>query len=164
MSFVTGVGGLSAYWTRRSSLGLAAGLGVAATFGLGGWWIRSASPEKHEMAHQMCLISSVLFGGAMGYRAGSNPYVGPGGSMLAALGGVSSAYHLAKFLEWRAYEQHRITEAERLLRNYQAKHPDTAPHPAEAHELAQSHQQPGPFASHGRPHYERRRPVPPGGF
>ena len=102
------------------------------------------------MAHQMCLISSVLFGGAMGYRAGSNPYaseaagaggpigrraasasvgsawqrasaaaahvlssllsvvclpslfslqVGPGGSMLAALGGVSSAYHLAKFLE-----------------------------------------------------------------
>lgn len=32
-------------------------------------------PEKHELAHQTCLIASVLFGGAMGYRAGSNPYV-----------------------------------------------------------------------------------------
>ncbi len=25
--------------------------------------------------------------------------------MLAGLGGVSSAYHLTKFLEWRNYEQ-----------------------------------------------------------
>jgi hypothetical protein len=39
--------------------------------------------------------------------------------MLAALGGVSSAYHLKKMLEWRAYEQSRVLEAERLLRDYQ---------------------------------------------
>lgn len=122
-SLVTSVGGLAAYWTRRSTLGMASGLGVGAAFALGGWWIqRSADPDRHELAHQVrtglaprwcavrrrgsggvllcvdaappcctpppllpthtwgpclqiCLISSVLFGGAMGYRAGSNPYV-----------------------------------------------------------------------------------------
>ncbi|KAI7840835.1 hypothetical protein COHA_005481 [Chlorella ohadii] len=98
MGFVTSVGGLSAYWTRRSTLGLATGLGVGAAFAVGAWWIETNDPEKHELAHQTCLIASVLFGGAMGYRAGSNPYVGPGGTMLAALGGVSSAYHLKKML------------------------------------------------------------------
>lgn len=37
--------------------------------------LQGGSPDRHEYAHQICLISSVLFGGAMGYRAGSNPYV-----------------------------------------------------------------------------------------
>lgn len=41
--------------------------------------------------------------------------------MLAALGGVSSAYHLTKMLEWRSYEQLRVEEAERLLRQYQVQ-------------------------------------------
>lgn len=96
----------------------------------------SNQPEKHEIAHQMCLLASVLFSvsgtvagrlasgtlppassaGAMGYRAGSNPYTGPGGTMLAALGGVSAAYHLVKFTEFRNYEMARVTAAEQVLR------------------------------------------------
>lgn len=111
MSFVTSIGGLAAYWTRRSTLGMASGLGVGAAFALGGYWIQvcllcqhctcglvrgvvrgaegarqwwhpncscrrragappsfpsadqTSDPERHEMAHQMCLIASVLFGG-----------------------------------------------------------------------------------------------------
>lgn len=104
---------------------------------------------SHETAHQACLIGSLMFTGAMSYRAGgvrnamqgctfpprqpqnhmqptplaishsgSNPYAGPGGVMLAALGGVSSLYHLDKMLEWRKWEQYRIEEAERLLRQH----------------------------------------------
>lgn len=76
----------AAYWTRRSGLGLLSGLGVGASFALGGWWLQTGDPDKHEMAHQMCLIASVLFGGAMGYRAGSNPYVSWGqGDVIVAL-------------------------------------------------------------------------------
>lgn len=128
---------------------------------------QSDKAETHELAHQMALLGSVMFGGAMGYRAGANPYVsaalrpaplrsnpcppswgstapipsagspargtavagdmqarrnlatasamgtpatnllscgffalqvGPGGAMLAALGGLSSAYHLTKWV------------------------------------------------------------------
>lgn len=44
--------------------------------------------------------------------------VGPGSAMLAALGGLSSTYHLVKWLEWRAYEAARVAEAERLLREH----------------------------------------------
>ena len=64
----------------------------------------------------MCLIGSLVFTGAMAYRAGSNPYSGPGGAMLAALGATSTLYHLDKMLEWRHYEEARLAEAERLLR------------------------------------------------
>ncbi|KAL4423055.1 hypothetical protein ABPG77_005860 [Micractinium sp. CCAP 211/92] len=175
MAFVTSVGGAAAYWTRRSTLGLLSGLGVGSAFALGGYWIQTANPEKHEFAHQICLISSVLFGGAMGYRAGSNPYVGPGGAMLAALGGVSSAYHLQKFLAWRSYEQSRILQAERMLREYAHKHPSDQ---AAAATLEATHSELGARqgrhmqapsaaaagAAHGRPHLDRRTPVPPGGF
>ena len=38
--------------------------------------------------------------------------------MLAALGGLSSAYHLAKWVEWRSFESARVQEAERLLREH----------------------------------------------
>lgn len=38
--------------------------------------------------------------------------------MLAALGGVSSVYHFVKMMEWRAFEQHRINEANKLLEQY----------------------------------------------
>lgn len=194
MSFVTSVGGLSAYWTRRSSLGLLSGLGVGSAFALGGYWIQSSSPEQHEFAHQICLIASVLFGGSMGYRAGSNPYVGPGGAMLAALGGVSSAYHFKKFLEWRSWEQSRILEAERLLRDYKYKNPEKAgpvlpplPYEQNAQHAQQQEVDPrwrpgrgpppgppppatgGPYdgpgaRGQGPPHLDRRSPVPPGGF
>ena len=104
----------AAYYTRRSALGLATGLGVGAAFALGAWWIEASAkgpvclhacqpacsagdsaserqtsqnqvphalpanmapaallspsvqtddPEKHELAHQTCLIAAVLFGG-----------------------------------------------------------------------------------------------------
>lgn len=59
-----------------------------------------------------------MFTGAMSYRAGSNPYSGPGGAMLAALGAVSALYHLDKMLEWRRWEERRVAEAERLLRQH----------------------------------------------
>ena len=75
---------------------------------------------SHEMAHQMCLIGSLMFTGAMMYRAGSNPYTGPGGAMLAALGAVSTVYHVDKMLEWRRWEESRVAEAERLLRQHQS--------------------------------------------
>ncbi|KAI3426158.1 hypothetical protein D9Q98_008535 [Chlorella vulgaris] len=179
MSFVTSVGGMSAYWMRRSALGLVSGLTVGATFALSGWWIQTSNADKHEMAHQMALMASVLFGGAMGYRAGSNPYVGPGGTMLAALGGVSSAYHLRKMLEWRTYEQSRVHEAERLLRDYIVKHPDAAqaggpagpttglPHgrmPADMRGGSGAGPGQAPGAQAGPPPLNRRSPVPPGGF
>jgi hypothetical protein len=35
--------------------------------------------------------------------------------MLASLGGVSTAYHLTKMLEWKQWEAARIAQAERLL-------------------------------------------------
>jgi hypothetical protein len=54
----------------------------------------------------------------MMFRAGSNPYAGPGGAMLAGLGSVSALYHLDKMLEWRRWEEVRILEAEKLLRHY----------------------------------------------
>ncbi len=44
--------------------------------------------------------------------------VGPGGAMLAALGGLNSVYHLVKWIEWRGYEAARVQEAERLLREH----------------------------------------------
>ena len=95
--------------------------------------------------------------------------------MLAALGGVSSAYHLRKMLEWRGYKQSRVLEAEQLLREYQHRHP------AEAAAMAVGPREParrgeggrgGPHkpamgqAQHqgGAPHLDRRSPVPPGGF
>ena len=59
-----------------------------------------------------------MFSGAMSYRAGSNPYSGPGGAMLAALGAISAVYHLDKMLEWRRWEEERVAEAERLLRQH----------------------------------------------
>lgn len=71
--------------------------------------------SSHEIGHQTCLIGSLMFSGAMSYRAGSNPYTGPGGAMLAALGAVSALYHLDKMVEWRAWEDARIQEAEKLL-------------------------------------------------
>lgn len=49
MSFVTSVGGLAAYWTLRSTLGLASGLGVGAAFCLGGWWIQVRLPCQECM-------------------------------------------------------------------------------------------------------------------
>jgi hypothetical protein len=73
---------------------------------------------SHEMAHQMCLIGSAMFAGAMSYRAGANPYTGPGGAMLAALGAVSAIYHLDKMLEWRQWEEERVLEAQKLLRQH----------------------------------------------
>ncbi len=82
---------------------------------------RGATPS-HEMAHQMCLIGSLMFTGAMSYRAGANPYTGPGGAMLAALGAVSTVYHVDKMLEWRRWEEARVAEAEKLLRQHQALH------------------------------------------
>ena len=60
-----------------------------------------------------------MFAGAMSYRVGSNPYSGPGGAMLAALGAVSGAYHLDKMLEWRRWEEARVAQAEKLLRQHQ---------------------------------------------
>lgn len=171
---------------------LVTGLGLGAVFAVGGYWVTTNQPEKHQAAHQMSLISSVLFAGAMGYRASANPYVsdvvscellhpaglvssyvwvqglqlltaghddplppilvtllapqaGPGGNMLAALGIISSAYHLTKMLEWQAYEQQRIEAASRLLAQYQT---GTVPHQdGEA----------GPIMP-------PRRPAPPGGF
>ncbi|KFM28095.1 UPF0136 membrane protein [Auxenochlorella protothecoides] len=145
MAFVTGVGGLSAYFSKRSIPGLVTGLGLGAVFAVGGYWVTTNQPEKHQAAHQMSLISSVLFAGAMGYRASANPYAGPGGNMLAALGIISSAYHLTKMLEWQAYEQQRIEAASRLLAQYQT---GTVPHQdGEA----------GPIMP-------PRRPAPPGGF
>lgn len=54
---------------------------------------------SHETGHELSLIGSLMFTGAMSYRAGSNPYAGPGGAMLAALGAVSALYHLDKMLE-----------------------------------------------------------------
>lgn len=168
------------------------------------------------------------------------PQVGPGGAMLAALGGVSSAYHLQascaaaaacrpvvccllhtitacpwwgwqhccwqpwhskhgccllkalpgppapahpthpmptlqKFLAWRSYEQSRILQAERMLREYAHKHPSDQ---AAAATLEATHSELGARqgrhmqapsaaaagAAHGRPHLDRRTPVPPGGF
>lgn len=44
MAAVTGTGGLSAFTTRRSVPGLAAGLAVAALFGLGGLQIAVRTP------------------------------------------------------------------------------------------------------------------------
>lgn len=135
MSFVTSVGGVSAYSMRRSVPGLAAGLGVGSLFFLGGWQImetpRETDPNtalstgrgatsSHEMAHQMCLIGSLMFTGAMSYRASSNPYTGPGGAMLAALGAVSTIYHVDRMLEWRRWEEARVAEAEKLLRHHHA--------------------------------------------
>lgn len=75
--------------------------------------------HSHETGHQMCLIGSLMFARAMGYRVGSNPYSGPGGAMLAALGAVSGTYHLDKMLEWRRWEENRVAQAERLLRQHQ---------------------------------------------
>lgn len=51
--------------------------------------------------------------GAMSYRAGSNALLGPGSTMLAALGGASSSYHLFKMLQWRSYKQHRVEMIEK---------------------------------------------------
>ena len=48
---------------------------MGSLFAIGGYWITSGIPEKHQVAHQMSLIGSVLFAGAMGYRASANPYV-----------------------------------------------------------------------------------------
>lgn len=79
---------------------------------------------------QMSLLASVMFAGAMGFRAGSNPYVGPGGNMLAALGATSSAYHLKKMLDWRDWSQQRVLEAERLLAKYE-REDGKKPQPAE---------------------------------
>lgn len=82
---------------------------------------------------------------------------------------------LQKFLAWRSYEQSRVLEAERLLREYSYKHP-TDQAAATTLELSHSEQGagrgrrgPGPSAAaaaaaHGRPHLDRRTPVPPGGF
>ena len=114
----------------------------------------------------MSLLASVMFAGAMGFRAGSN-YVGPGGNMLAALGGTSSAYHLKKMLDWRQWNQQRVLEAERLLAKYQAQ---DGKKPLQA-ELAGAERPPaqqqlglpraaGPLA---RPPNDRP-PVPPGGY
>eukprot|EP00887_Chlorella_sp_A99_P004152 scaffold23.g4152.t1 len=120
MAAVCGVGALSAWRTRGSQMGLLSGVVVSGVFGLGGTWLMGVEPEKHELAHQLCLLASVLFSGAMGYRAGSNVYSGPGGTMLAALGGVSALYHGTKFTEWRNYELGRVQEAERLLREWES--------------------------------------------
>lgn len=107
--------------------------------------------------------------------------------MLAALGGVSSAYHLHKMLAWRSYEQSRILEAERLLRDYKFKHPDQGPAamrmeapgllPAEPPRQPRGggwRGGPPPAAAHAPPpgaghpsrppHLDRASPVPPGGF
>lgn len=54
---------------------LVTGLTLSTVFGMGGYWVTTNEPEKHRAAHQMCLIGSVLFAGAMGYRASANPYV-----------------------------------------------------------------------------------------
>jgi len=40
--------------------------------------------------------------------------------MLAALGAVSTIYHVDKMLEWRRWEEARVAEAEKLLRHHQA--------------------------------------------
>lgn len=65
---------------------------------------------------------------------------GPGGNMLAALGVVSSAYHLSKMLEWQAYDQERLRAASQLLSQY------------------------GGSAPPGDSPTKLNRPVPPGGF
>lgn len=114
MALVTAVGALSAWVTKRSSAGAMAGGLISSVFGASGYKIQHN--EDHELAHQAALLSSMAFAGAMSYRAANNPMIGPGGSMLAALGGVSSAYHLAKLMEWRQYEIERLAEAEALLR------------------------------------------------
>ena len=87
-------------------------------FGSSGSGAKKKAPS-HEIAHQVCLIASLMFTGAMGYRAGSNPYTGPGGAMLAALGGTSALYHLDKMVEWRRWEESRVAAAERLLKQHQ---------------------------------------------
>jgi hypothetical protein len=97
--------------------------------------------------------------------------------MLAALGGVSSAYHCKKMFEWRAYEQSRVHAAERLLRDYQRKHPDDQAVPAlplgTDPPAGRSGGPPDGGRGHGPPrhpgappphHLDRRSPVPPGGF
>lgn len=60
--------------------------------------------------------------------------------MLAALGVVSSAYHLSKMLEWQAYDQERLRAASQLLSQY------------------------GGSAPPGDSPTKLNRPVPPGGF
>lgn len=99
-------------------LQLVSGLTTSAVFGLGGLWTLSGEADKHEAAHQASTLASMLFAGAMGYRASANPYVGPGGNMLAALGLASSAYHFAKTVEWREFGRRRAQEAERQLAQY----------------------------------------------
>ncbi len=79
--------------------------------------------------------------------------------------------HPSPTREWRAYEQSRIYEAERLLRDYRFKHPEPAPEPLEP---AWPHGPGGPGAPSGNRgrgptphpplHLDRQSPVPPGGF
>lgn len=113
MSFVTSVGGISAWIMRRNIPGALAGIGVASLFAFGASQIQKDEikhPKSHEDGHQICLIGSLMFTGAMSYRAGSNPLLtGPTGSMLAALGIVSSLYHGDKMLEWRRWEESHYT-------------------------------------------------------
>ena len=56
-----------------------------------------------------------MFAGAMSYRAGSNPYTGPGGAMLAALGAVSALYHLDKMLG-NLFNYYMILQVKRYLK------------------------------------------------
>jgi hypothetical protein len=53
--------------------------------------MQTSNADKHEMAHQMALMASVLFGGAMGYRAGSNPYVSRENSFGGSIWGTAGA-------------------------------------------------------------------------
>lgn len=137
---------------------LVAGVATSAAFGVGAFWTASlgSSPEearRHETGHQMSAFASVLFAGAMGYRASANPYVGPGGNMLAALGVASAAYHLAKMHEWQEFSRARASEAERLLAEYR----DGLPPQARAAEI-------GPDASNGSGLPFGLPEVPRGGF
>jgi hypothetical protein len=131
MALVSGVGGLTSWTMRRSTPGAVAGALVAAVFAHGGAQMMPEparavvdapdSPlrdhrRSHEVPHMTCLMASLVFTGAMSYRAGSLPWAGPAGAMLASLGGVSALYHLDKMVAWRRWEEARMASAERLLR------------------------------------------------
>lgn len=60
--------------------------------------------------------------------------------MLAALGVVSSVYHLTKMLEWQNYDQERLRAASQLLSQYGE----------------------GPASAEATTKFNK--PVPPGGF
>jgi hypothetical protein len=76
MAAVTAVGGASS-WICRSTThysgsgfktaGAVAGLTMATVFGLGGWVIEHNNGERgdHELAHQSCMIASILFTGQL---------------------------------------------------------------------------------------------------